>query len=66
MDRNEAFAIPLKLLEEQLGNLNQTVAGEKYYWHIYLRIDGSGMNWKMLKAPSIPLSKMSFVVTPQN
>ena len=66
MDRNEAFAIPLKLLEEHLGNLNQTIKGERYYWHIYLRVNGNDMNWKMLKAPAIPLSKMCFVVTPQN
>lgn len=63
MDREEAYAIPLRLLEDQLVNLNQTIAGEKYYWHIYLRIDGSGMNWKMLKAPSIPLSNMKFDIS---
>jgi hypothetical protein len=63
MDREEAYAIPLRLLEDQLVNLNQTIAGEKYYWHIYLRIDGNGMNWKMLKAPSIPLSNMKFDIS---
>ena len=39
MDRDEAYALPLSLIEQNLSALNSTNTGTKEYWHVALAID---------------------------
>ena len=39
MDRNEAYALPLAFIEENLDALNTTEKGGKKYWHVALTMD---------------------------
>jgi hypothetical protein len=39
MDSDEAYALPLQLIENNLSALNSTKKGSKEYWHIALGID---------------------------
>jgi len=36
MDRDEAYAVPYSLIDENKKNLNMTDRGERSYWHIAL------------------------------
>jgi hypothetical protein len=39
MDRDEAYALPLAFIEENLSALNSTKTGAKEYWHVAFAVD---------------------------
>ncbi|MGD0076348.1 MAG: hypothetical protein ABSD31_18735, partial [Candidatus Binataceae bacterium] len=39
MDRNEAYALPIAFIEQNLEAMNTTEKGDKKYWHVALTID---------------------------
>jgi hypothetical protein len=43
MDRDEGYAIPLDVMRSKLDSLNMTTKDERFYWHIALQIEGSGL-----------------------
>ena len=62
MDRDEAYAIPLKVVHENLDNLHTTVRPDgRSYYHIKLSLNQEGMlEWNMAKAAKkLPLDGFS-------
>lgn len=60
MDRNEAYAIPLNVVQANLENLNTTVRPDgKTYWHVALGFGPDGeLVWNLSKVgKKIPLSQ---------
>ena len=43
MDTNEAYALPLTVIEQNLDALNTTEKGDKRYWHVALTMDNSAI-----------------------
>lgn len=51
LDRDEAFFLPLDLIEEVLDDLNVTSNEKGHYWHVALYLDQSGhVKWNLSKA----------------
>ena len=38
MDRNEAYAVPYSVVDENKKNLNKTDRGDRSYWHVSLSL----------------------------
>lgn len=50
MDRHEGYAIPVEVIRSKLDKLNRTEKDEgRYYWHIALLVDETGLNINMSK-----------------
>jgi hypothetical protein len=47
MDRHEAYALPLSIIEEHLNDLNRTQKEDKHYWHIALTLDEDHLYWNL-------------------
>ena len=43
MDTNEAYALTLTVIEQNLDALNTTEKGDKGYWHVALTVDGGAL-----------------------
>jgi len=50
MDSEVAYAIPYDVFAAQLSKLNQTVNGDRHYWHVALAPMGEGMALNLSKA----------------
>jgi hypothetical protein len=44
MDRDEAYALPLSIIEQNLSALSTTNTGTKEYWHVALAIDQGALS----------------------
>ena len=63
MDRDEAYALPVKLVVEHLDALSMTTRGDGSYWHIVLNLDGQDLMWNLTKiGKKIDLSPYAFSV----
>ena len=63
MDRNEAYALPVAFIEQNLEVMNTTEKGDKKYWHVALTLDkGSlALNFSSI-GKKIDLAPYSFKV----
>ena len=64
MDLDEAYAIPLELINEYRDCLNATDRDGKIYWHIALNLDGGTLSWNLSKiGKKIDLKAFAFSLT---
>jgi hypothetical protein len=64
MDRDEAYALPVKLLEEHLSDFNRTELEDKHYWHIALSNEAGRLGLRLSTiGKTIDLAPYSFRLT---
>ena len=69
MDRDEAYAIPYRVLSDNLENLNVTKRDDgKYYWHIVMTIlENHSLAWNLTRArKKIELAPFAYPLVPVN
>lgn len=63
MDIDEAFAIPVSVVRQNLDNLNRTDKSGHYYWHVHLRKEDGSLVWHLSKTgTNVPLDRYRFSV----
>ncbi len=67
MQHNKAYAIPLKVIEENIEHLNYTKTSSAFYWHIFINFTENGAILKLKKGMSdLNIEKYSFEVKVMN
>jgi hypothetical protein len=49
MDINDAFAIPVSVVKQNLENLNRSDKPDRYYWHVVLKKENGKLVWNLTK-----------------